>query len=172
MNEVEKRRKRLSEVLARGVGNSMPQSVHRDIEVDVPSRTTMDWSWWSHVWPRPTEAALPQERAYENLDPARASWDRSHQLVQASLEREAERETRKAEHQAALAAEEEAIKKAHEADLTERLRRVYLKQPGTTEETFQRALPELLEQRARAVALGGPVDPESPMGPDEILRIA
>ncbi len=162
---VKQRHERLREVSRKGI--AIPPSVYRDLERDVPGPDTQQWSWWAHLWERPQARTWTQSEFV--LPRVQEAWDASEKHVVAMRTLEEERHAREAEAQrvrdAAVAAERQ-----DELDrVTQQLRHVYLAQPGTTPEGFAKALPEMLEQRARETTLATSGTIPSPMSRHQIL---
>jgi multidrug efflux pump subunit AcrA (membrane-fusion protein) len=161
----EQRRDRLNSIGRRGI--PIPQHAIADLDRDTPSPETRAWSWWSAVWSRPTAATWTGyektlANAQEQCDASERHVDAMQQLAD---ERKARETAAQAERDAAYQASQQAELEAVIADL----KRTYLSQPGTTPEGYEAALPEMLEQRARAATLATSGAIESPLSTQDIL---
>ena len=157
------RQEKLQEVERRGISLS---HMYRDLSKDVPSRTTRESAWWSAIWSRPSRSTW--DGPDWDLENAREAWDKDHQFVQGQNQNRKEREAREAEAQAVKDAEFAAKRAKELEEVTADLRRRYLASPGATAEGFEKALPELLEQRARAAALADEEPIKSPLSARQI----
>ncbi len=166
MITAEQRRERVNELASEGV--VIPSAVYGVIDQErAPSDVLRDWSWSAYLWDRPTA------KHYSGLENALGSdqeaWDMAQKFVSGRLEFRAARQQREADEQRPRDAEA-AKRGAEELDaLTERLRQGYFRIPGTTEEMFQRALPNLLERHRFDAALEPPVAIRSPLSARDIL---
>jgi hypothetical protein len=159
----ETRRARIAQIAGRGI--AIPQAVHGALEADVPPAPVREWGWWAAVWDRPRTLS----GAENALQDAQEAWDRSERFVQGMDEVRAERETRETvaqQERDAKAAKRDAEK---QEQLTKTFRAGYFSVPGTTEEGFQKALPELLERHRMEAALSGAGEIESPISARNIL---
>ena len=77
------------------------------------------------------------------------------ELYEKSKRNDAARYQLHADIKAKQQAQHDAVEERKRAALVDQLRTAYLESPGTTEAGFEKALPELLEQRARDAALRG-----------------
>lgn len=136
MDKVEQRRQKLVEIKKLRI--PVPYQVEMDIEKDSPSSAARQWSWWAHVWSRPS-ASTWDPMLSGNLAKAQENWDTSRAFVDTRLEAAAERE----QAQKAQQAEEEAKRKAKKAEesaaLDAQLRSSFLATPGATEEDWERS---------------------------------
>lgn len=153
------RRAKLNELRERGL--SIPASVYSDLVNDVPSPSTREWGWYASIWPRPSRSSWTgPDWDFDNVQTA---WDTSSSFVAGQDEVRKEREARDAAKQAERDAVTQSERAAELTALTAELKRAYLASPGTSERSFQEALPELLEARARAAALAGDAPIPSPV---------
>lgn len=161
----EQRRQRLNDLQTWRI--AIPTTVYAQLDNDVPPTSLRSWAWSAYLWDRPTRHNWPYTD--HDLALAQDAWDTAHEFVTGCLEREAERTAAAEGEQAERDAAFDAEKKSREQALTENLRRVYLAEPGTTPESFEKALPQLLEQRAQAATLGASVTVASPISRRDIL---
>lgn len=145
------RRDTLQALRTRGL--AVPDGVSRDLEKAIPGPDVRRWNWWSAVWERPKAADWPYNA--QELAAAQASWDTSRKHVDGQNAASAELERRKQQEREGREQQDATRRAAELETLTAELRAAYLASPGTTEDGFQLALPELLEQRARQAALAG-----------------
>jgi len=112
-------------------------------------------SSWVTRYPRPKEGDVHPTA----LEARQQQWDESKAkhgtIARRSAEIVAEREATFKESQERQAAERQARDQAKVDAMTMELRRGYFAVPGATEDGFQAALPELLEQRRRQAAMTG-----------------
>jgi hypothetical protein len=162
---VETRRQRLNDLASKGI--SLPSGVYTAIDSETPPASLQGWSWHAFLWDRPRATTWTQHEA--TLGPAQQRWDASEKHVAAMRTLEEERHARESEAQRVRDAEVAAERQDELDRVTEQLRRVYLAQPGTTPEGFAKALPEMLEQRARETTLATSGTIPSPMSRHQIL---
>lgn len=139
----EQRREKIHELRRMGVG--VPPYVYGDLDKDAPSTTVTQWPWFAHVWSRPTARTWADKNPIL-LERAREAWDRSETTVNDALARRRERDTAKAEQQAAQEAEFKARRDERSAALDERLKREFLATPGTTDADWERSRDRIREE--------------------------
>ena len=158
-------RAKLNEIVAMGI--SIPHPVWRSLDADIAPTELHSWPWHADLWDRPTRSGWPYND--HDLEHAQEVWDVSSDFVKTRREMAAERAQREATRQVARDAEYAAVRQAATDALTAELKRSYLSQPGTSEASFEQALPVMLEQRARDAALSGNRAVQSPLSAREIL---
>ncbi len=164
----EQRREKLNELIATGI--AIPARVWISLDASTPPTELREWQWHARLWDRPTRSGWPYND--HDLEHAQEVWDvssDSSDFVKTRQEMAAERAQREATQQAARDAEYAAVRQVATDSLTAELRRSYLSQPGTSEASFEQALPVMLEQRARDAALSGTRAVQSPLSAREIL---
>src|SRR5680860_34898 len=139
MNTGEQRQQRLNEGTARGI--SIPQHFYRELDQAVPSAQVRQHSWHAHIWPRPSAATWGQDERY--LPKAQAEWDRSQSFLKGQQERDAEREQQEAAAKKERDAADAAKRQQDAERLKNELRGRFLTLPGTTDQDFESAYPEL-----------------------------
>jgi hypothetical protein len=143
VNTVDQRREKLNQVARRGV--SIPSHVYAALDADTPPREVRAWTWWAHIWERPTGAGW--NLSDRELQAAQESWDASERHVDALQQLAAEREAREAQVQAKRDAAIEAARKAADEALTAELRnRFFSANPAASDDDFARLLPDLRER--------------------------
>ncbi len=151
MNTVEQRKDAMIALRRRGI--AIPNAVLSAVEKDVPGSELRRWPFWAAIWSRPQATEWRYNEA--ELVSAQSAWDTSKRHVDNQAELAADIDARK-QQQRDERNKADASRKASELEtVTAELRSAYLSQPGTTEEMFEKALPELLEARARQAALAG-----------------
>ncbi len=129
-----------------------------------PAKMNFGWDPDQRV-PKITEA-LNEQRAHLRTAPA-GSIDadivrRNIDDLQQTLARAEANEAARTAHLARLDAERKAEADAADQrklnDVTEKLRRAYMMQPGASESEFTRVLPDLLLEQRRQAALGASAD--------------
>jgi len=135
-------------------------------------RAQQDASWVA-VYPYPTRHNHPDIPA-ERLERMQAQWDAAERRFLERLEAVRESDARHAAEDAAREAKQAAARQAIEQRdldaLTARLRRSYLSVPGSTEEAFQTALPDLLEEERRRAVREGVRRGSSPISLAEMMQ--
>ena len=124
--------------------------------------TRMDFGWDPGQRVAKVTAALNEQRANLRAAPAGSidagTATRNVDDLMQTLERAEVNEAARTAHLARLDAERKADADAGDQrklnDVTEKLRRAYMMQPGASESEFTRVLPDLLLEQRRQAALG------------------
>lgn len=143
MDKVEQRRQKLEEI--RKMRIPIPHQVHMELEKDSPSSAVRQWSWWAHVWSRPSASSWDPMLS-GNLANAQEGWDTSRAFVDTRLEAKREREQAQKAQQAEEDAKRKAMKAEEAAALDAELRTKFLATPGATEEDWERSRDRVREE--------------------------
>ena len=137
-----------------------------------PDAQTVEGSGaWVAVYPRPTRQDSP-DLTPVLVERRQAQWDAAEVKFLSSLEAHVELRKKREARQTAEQATRDAERAAYDAhnldELTVKLRRGFMTIPGSTEEEFQRALPDLLLKARTRAALDGVRETKSPISLSEI----
>lgn len=164
MNATERRQK-LNQLIE--IGLAIPAPVWTSLDLDILPTELRAWEWGAALWDRPARSTWPYND--HDLDIAQISWDKSSTFVananQMASERTALAAAQQVERDTAYAAERQTATDA----LTGELKAAYLSQPGTSEDSFKKALPAMLERRAQENTLASIGRAKSPISRSQMF---